>query len=93
MRHQQEGSSGKLPGSNKSSDSLKFGLIGVPTNSSGNRGGVANAPAALRHAGLVEAISRIGDVQDKGNAAFSMPSATSRDTKSGIIAYDSLISM
>ncbi|MCI0564600.1 MAG: arginase family protein, partial [Nitrososphaera sp.] len=40
-----------------------------------------------------EAISRIGDVQDKGDAAFSIPSETSRDTESGIIAYDSLISM
>jgi arginase len=71
---------------------LKLGLIGVPTNSAGRTNGVANAPAALRRAGLVEALERFSDVRDEGDITFSKPS-TKRDVESGLIAPDSLASM
>jgi arginase len=71
---------------------LQLSLIGVPTNSAGKRNGVANAPAALRHAGLVDALGRICRVRDEGDVSFSMPT-TERDVSSEIIAYNSLASM
>lgn len=71
---------------------LQLSLIGVPTNSAGKGNGVANAPAALRHAGLAESLGRFCQVYDEGDAAFSMPT-TKRDADSGIIAYSSLASM
>jgi arginase len=71
---------------------LQLSLIGVPTNSTGKRNGVANAPAALRHAGLVEILGRLCQVRDEGNVSFSMPTMK-RDADSGIIAYSSLASM
>jgi arginase len=71
---------------------LQLSLIGVPTNSAGKRNGVANAPAALRRAGLIEALGRSCQVRDEGDVSFSMPT-TKRDAGSGIIAYSSLASM
>ncbi|HJS67807.1 MAG TPA: arginase family protein [Nitrososphaera sp.] len=71
---------------------LQLSLIGVPTNSAGNGGGVASAPAALRRAGLAKALGRLSDVRDEGDVTFSKPS-TRRDSESGIIAHDSLVSM
>ena len=71
---------------------IKLSIIGVPTNSSGRRNGVAGAPAALRQAGLLEAVGRFCDAKDEGDVVFSKPS-TVRDDKSGIIAHDSLASM
>lgn len=71
---------------------VKLDLIGVPTNSAGKKDGVAGAPDALRRAGLVEELGRVCSVVDKGNVSFSAPT-TQRDTRSGIIAPDSLVSM
>ncbi|HET6779868.1 MAG TPA: arginase family protein [Nitrososphaera sp.] len=70
----------------------QLSLIGVPTNSAGKRNGVANAPAALRRAGLVEILGAFCQVRDEGNVSFSMPTVE-RDAESGIIAYSSLASM
>lgn len=71
---------------------LRLSLIGVPTNSAGRKGGVANAPAALRSAGLLDALGRFCRVRDEGDVPFSKPT-TERDPESGIIAYASLASM
>ena len=70
----------------------QLSLIGVPTNSAGKSNGVANAPAALRRAGLVEVLRSFCEVRDEGNVSFSMPTVE-RDADSGIIAYNSLASM
>lgn len=83
---------GTLPGK-KATETLKLSIIGVPTNSSGKRGGVANAPAALRRAGIVEALGLIVNIQDEGDVTFSVPSTSTRELESGIIALDSLVSM
>lgn len=72
---------------------FQLSLIGVPTNSAGKRNGVAKAPAALRRAGLVQALSRFCQVHDEGDVAFQKPTTTKRDAGSGIIAYGSLASM
>lgn len=72
---------------------LHLSLIGVPTNSAGRKNGVANAPAALRRAGLTKALGRFSDVRDEGDVTFSKPSSTKRDVESGVIAPDSLASM
>jgi arginase len=54
---------------------------------------VANAPAALRRAGLIEALSHSCNVRDEGDVKFSRPSTTKRDAESGTVAPDSLVSM
>ena len=71
---------------------LLLSLIGVPTNSAGKSGGVAGASAALRRAGLADALGRVCNVHDEGDVQFSAPT-TERDAGSGIIAYGSLASM
>jgi len=51
-----------------------IGLLGVPSNSSGMTDGVARAPAALREAGLLEALREHGDVYDYGDVTLPDPS-------------------
>jgi arginase len=51
-----------------------IGLLGVPSNSSGRTDGVARAPAALREAGLLEALREHGDVHDYGDVTLPDPS-------------------
>jgi len=51
-----------------------IGLLGVPTNSAGTIDGVARAPAALRDAGLLEALRRDGEVHDYGDVTLPDPS-------------------
>ncbi|MEW6603777.1 MAG: arginase family protein [Thermoproteota archaeon] len=70
----------------------QLSLIGVPTNSAGKKNGVAGAPAALRRAGLRDALGRFCAIHDEGDVSFSTP-ITERDVSSGIIACESLASM
>ncbi len=77
---------------NKNSRNLQLSLIGVRTNSSGTENGVANAPVALRNAGLVKTIRCFHEVHDEGDIIPIKP-IKKRDTRSGIIAYSSLVSM
>ena len=67
-------------------------VIGVPTNSSGKTDGVAKAPTAIRHAGLVHALSRYCKVHNEGDVSFALPTKD-RDPYSGIIGYDAFTSM
>ncbi|MEO9362611.1 MAG: arginase family protein [Nitrososphaera sp.] len=71
---------------------MQLAVLGVPTNSAGKKSGVANAPCALRKAGLLRALGHSHPAFDKGDVAFATPS-TKRDPHSGIIAYGSLVSM
>jgi arginase len=61
-----------------------IGLLGVPANSSGRTDGVAGAPAALRAAGLVDALQRVSSVADYGDVPLPAPS-TKRDPATGLI--------
>ena len=71
----------------------KLSIIDVPTNSSGKSGrGVAKAPNAIRSAGLIQVLSHHCQIHDEGVVAFTLP-VTDRDPDSGIIAYDTLVSM
>jgi arginase len=68
-------------------------LLGVPFNSAGRTDGVARGPAALRGAGLVQALSAVGvDLTDKGDVELG-PTAPERDPKSGLIAPSALAGM
>ena len=68
-------------------------LIGVPFNSSGTSDGVARAPAALRRAGLVDALRAVGlAVRDAGDVDLE-PGGPIRDAVSGIIAPGALVAM
>ena len=60
------------------------GLLGVPTNSAGRTDGVARAPAALRAAGLVEALQRTSSTVDYGDVSLPEPSPV-RDPETGVI--------
>ncbi|MEV6558632.1 arginase family protein [Nocardia sp. NPDC051756] len=65
-------------------------MIGAPFNSAGVAGGVGNAPARLRAAGLVNVLrGRIADVRDVGDVDVGSPVA-SRDPASGLMAQQSL---
>ncbi|MEX0817778.1 MAG: arginase family protein [Gaiellales bacterium] len=61
-----------------------IGLLGVPTNSAGTIDGVARAPAALRGAGLVEALGERADVHDYGDVTLPDPSPE-RDAETRVI--------
>lgn len=67
--------------------------MGVPTNSAGKSIGVACAPAALRRAGMLKALSKSNQAHDDGDVLFNLPPTTKRDPGSGIIAYGSLTQM
>lgn len=73
-------------------DKRSVDLIGVPTNSAGRKDGVARAPEALRWAGLVAELGRFCNIIDRGNVAFSEPTAE-RDKETGIISPGALTSM
>ena len=69
-----------------------IGLLGVPANSSGRIDGVARAPAALREAGIVEALREHTDVTDYGDV--TLPDASpERDVVTHLIDPDGLASL
>jgi arginase len=51
-----------------------IGVLGVPTNSAGKTDGVARTPAALREAGLVDALEGVSPVVDYGDVTLPAPS-------------------
>lgn len=68
-------------------------VIGVPYNSAGRSDGVAEAPAALRAAGLVEGLVDAGAaVVDRGDLRIG-PTSPGRDPVSGLIDPDGLLRM
>ena len=69
-----------------------IGLLGVPTNSAGTTDGVARAPAALREAGLLDALGRDGDVRDYGDVTLPDPSPE-RDAETHLIDPRGLATM
>jgi arginase len=70
----------------------KLSITSVPTNSSGKSNGVAKAPNAIRRAGLIQALRHYWQTYDQGDVTFTQP-IIDRDHNSGIIGYDSFISM
>ena len=72
---------------------MDVALIGVPFDSAGTATGVARAPAALRAAGLLEALKKAGSaVVDMGDIQLT-PGDADRDPASGIIAPEALLAM
>ena len=68
-------------------------VIGVPFNSAGTIDGVARAPTALRRAGLIDALSRVGfEVTDRGDVDLPSPTPE-RDADSHVIAPSALTVM
>ena len=68
-------------------------IIGVPFNSDGTDDGVARAPTALRHAGLVDALGRVGRaVRDDGDVDLRQPSPV-RDPDTHVIGLSALVEM
>jgi arginase family enzyme len=63
----------------------RVALIGVPFNSSGRLGGVANAPRVLRAAGLADQLREVSELRDWGDLKLAVP-APVRDPVSKIIA-------
>jgi arginase len=72
---------------------MKFAIFGVPFNSAGANTAEALAPAALRAAGLLDALADGNDVADYGDIAIDPPLHPDRDRLSGLIAPDSLAGM
>jgi len=71
---------------------MDVALIGVPFNSSGGTAGEARAPAALRAAGLVDALATWGKADDAGDVSFAPP-VRARDPATGIIGASALVEM
>jgi arginase len=68
-------------------------LLGVPFNSKGRADGVALGPAALRDAGLVQALTAAGvDLTDRGELELG-PATAERDPRSGLIAPAAVVEM
>jgi arginase len=61
-----------------------IGVIDVPSDSAGISGGVAKAPAALRNAGLMEALCQVALVEDLGDVPLPEP-VPGRDPVTGLI--------
>ena len=75
------------------SGAVNVHLLGVPFNSNGRGDGVALAPAALRDAGLVQAITALGiELTDHGDIQFG-PAVAERDPRSGLIAPGAIAAM
>jgi arginase len=71
----------------------RLDVIGVPFNSAGTTDGVARAPAAIRRAGLIDALRDGGvDVVDQGDVKLGQTSPE-RDPTSHIIAPAALAAM
>ena len=71
----------------------RIAIVGVPFNSSGTTDGVARAPAAIRRAGLVDALRAVGlDVEDRGDVPLG-PTSPDRDPVSHVIAPIALAAM
>jgi arginase len=71
---------------------MRVSVVGVPFNSAGRPGGVAAAPAALRRAGLVDALPGRLEAADAGDVGFDPP-APERSPRSGLLAEAGLVSM
>jgi arginase len=69
-----------------------IGLLGVPTNSAGTTDGVSRAPAALREAGLVDALRQDVDVHDYGDVILADPTPA-RDPTTHLIDPRGLATM
>ncbi|WP_113699884.1 arginase family protein [Nonomuraea lactucae] len=72
----------------------RIDVLGAGFNSAGRGDGVARAPAALRHAGLIPAASASGshEIRDLGDVTFSTP-VPLRGDRSGLLAEEALTSM
>jgi arginase len=69
---------------------MDVGVVGVPFNSDGTRGGVARMPSVLRAHGLVERLTAAGvAVRDEGDVPAGA-SDPRRDEASGIIAVEAV---
>jgi arginase len=71
--------------------SARIELLGVPTNSSGDRGGVARGPSALRDSGLVPRLATVVEITDAGDVP--LPDPVPVRGPSGLLAEDALIAM
>lgn len=72
-------------GSRQPDRKARITLIGVPFNSSGTRGGVADAPRVLRAEGLADRLCAVSELRDRGDLKLTVP-APARDPVSKIIA-------
>ena len=91
--HRLDGSRGPRGAADARVERMDVALIGVPFDSAGTATGVAQAPAALRAAGLLTALQEAGSaVVDIGDVQVTPGDAT-RDAASGIIAPAALLAM